>query len=298
MGPRPSASELRLLVELAARYGRELLRIGRGARDFADTLIQAEVLHANAARLRGDLRLQQMYATFYAPPPDKLRRAAQAPTLARNLGLPLETVRRRVRRLAADGVFDLNRRGVLFSQRALRSAAHRVLLEEVYDLTRELYGRLQQAGLISPMALPAPRTGMPSPAAPPLRIVLRQAADSFIEVGRAFAGIAGGVPEGFILMDVVAEASGPRRPRNAAEVAHDLGLSVESVRRRLAELNALGLCAEGDGGLMPGRALAADALEALGADCHAALAGLFAALSEVGVLTLWDAEAEAAARAA
>jgi len=298
MGSRPSFAEL-LVLEAAAGYAVGLLRIGRGSHDFTDTLIQAEVLHANAGRLRGDPRLQQMYATFYAPPPDSLRRVAQAPGVARNLGIPVEAVRRRVRRLAAEGVFDLNRRGILFSERALRSEAHRILMEEVYALTRGLYLRLRRDGAIASMALRPPKAGMPSSSAPPFRIVLRQAVDAFLALARAFARSAGAIPDGFILMEVIGGRMAAEASLDGSAFASDLGLPLDVVRSGLAGLIAHGLLAESGGAAVArGPSLDAERTEALATACHAALASMLSALSEVGVLSHWDSEAQAEAEAA
>lgn len=313
-------SHLRLLMREANAFVLELLSLGRGGRDYIDALILAATYQANSAPLTAEVRLQQMYATLYTPPPDSVRRPISVSALAASLRLPFETVRRRVARLTAEGVVDVSRRGVLFSQRALRSPGHGVALHRNYRCVRSLYRRLKKIGVIDQMGLPAPKSEIAADAAPPLRIVLRLSADYFLRMMETLTAYVGDPISGFVLMAVVqgntrdlpdevrgGDAPGPlgfvpdslRRPVRTVEVATELGMPHESARRRLARLVADGRCrAEGAGFVVPAEVLARPGMmDALGRN-QAALQRMFAALAELGVLARWDRDADGVEAAA
>lgn len=312
-------STLRLTLRAANDFVLELVRIGRGRRDFTDALILAAVFQANVAPMRGDLRLQQKYATFYAPPPENVRRPVSVSAVAASLSLPFETVRRRVARLTAEGLLDVSRRGVIFSMRALRSSAHRIALEQNFETVRALYLRLKRAGVMDAMGLPPARTDIADPAAPPLRIAARLSADYVLRMVELLTAGGGDATNGFILMAVVrantrdvpdrmrgADPEGAgllddalRRPARPADIARELGLSQETTRRRLAQLVASGRCMARDGGVVvPQSVLARPPIAEAMRLNYVNLARMFAGLAELGVLAVWDRQAGAMEAAA
>jgi hypothetical protein len=80
-----------------------------------------------------------------------------------------------------------------------------------------------------------------------------------------------------------------RVPVATAAVARRLGLPTETVRRRVAALMARRFCVRVKGGLMaPAEALAKPLLQAAIVGNASNLQRLFAALSQLGVLRVWD----------
>src|SRR6185295_13738301 len=74
----------------------DIIEIARGPGQGYDPLILGVVSSASVATVNQDIRLQLAYATVDRPPPDALRRPVSINAIARSLGLPYETVRRRV----------------------------------------------------------------------------------------------------------------------------------------------------------------------------------------------------------
>jgi hypothetical protein len=144
-------------------------RFVRWGLDYLDALIMMAVTQANVAPIIADPALQRRYATYAAIPPDDLRRPISIHATAHSLGLPYETVRRRVTRLALLGVYQIGADGVLVPGSHLRRLSHQRALEEVYARLRQVYVRLRAAGLLA--ELPS-TTGEPD-APPPLRLAAR-----------------------------------------------------------------------------------------------------------------------------
>lgn len=88
--------EIRHLTSLAPSFG-----------DVLGSLIFAGVLRANTARLLGSPNEAWAYARQSTPPPDDLRSPVSIRNLARDLGMPYETVRRHTAALTAQGYLKM-----------------------------------------------------------------------------------------------------------------------------------------------------------------------------------------------
>lgn len=303
-------STLRFALRTSNSYLIDLLVHSRGQRDFTDALILAAMVQSNSATLAGDVALQQRYGVFEAPPPASVRRPISISAVSASLGLPFETVRRRMKRLVAAGVCDHSPDGVRYSDAMLASPEHLCILEAHYKLTRAFYGRLRRAGgieLFSPPQAPAWADDRP-----PLRVVYRLANDYFLRMmehlipqfpnlSRAFIVLAvvrlntAGFPDtlrggdGLDPRDYIPDSY--RKPARASAVASELGLPGETVRRNLMALVEDGRCRKLPGGyIVPAEVLArANVITAWDANLRD-LARLFGDLAETGVLALWDAE--------
>lgn len=320
MIPEIPISTLRLALRTSNAFVVEMLTACRAERDFTDALILMTLVQCNAASLAGDVALQRRYGAFETPAPESLRRAISINAIATSLGLPFETVRRRAKRLVADGVCEIVPEGLQFRQAPLTSDRHREVLEEVYDLVRELYHRLKRAGCLDLMGLPAQGGAAWTDASPPVRIVWRVASDyvlrvmehilpNFRSLSRAFIVLAVVRANTEALPDTVRGADGVeveafppdclRRPARASEVATILGLPHETVRRHLAALIAEERCERvRDGVIVPAAVLARpNVLNAWGPNFRN-LSRMFVELSDTGVLALWDCELAAGQSAA
>jgi len=292
----------------------------RGDSDFTDALILATLVQCNAAPVSADPVLQRRYATFESPAPDDLRRPISINAIASSLGLPFETVRRRVKRMIAAGVVEMVPDGVRLVGANLHAPHHRAALDKTYATVRAFHQRLKANGCLDLMPLPPPGEGGWSFEAPPVRIVWRVASDyllrmmehllpTFPSLSRAFIVLAvtrlntaqmpdamrGG--EGLTVEDFVPDFY--RRPARASEVASLLGLPHETVRRHLVALVEDEHCArERDGFIVPAATLARPNVVAASSANFRHLTRMFAELSELGVLPLWDEDQMAASTAA
>ncbi|CAN7368694.1 hypothetical protein LJR219_002185 [Phenylobacterium sp. LjRoot219] len=298
----------------------DMLRAYRSQRDFTDALILATLVQCNSAPVSADPVLQRRYATFGATAPESLRRAISINAIASSLDLPFETVRRRVKRLIADGACEVVPEGIRLVDATLHSAHHRIALEGTYETVRALYWRLKHNDCLQLMDLPQSHGPGWSNDDPPVRIVWRAASDyllrmmehllpNFPSLSRAFIVLGvfrlntEGLPdmmrggEGILPEDHVPDAY--RKPARASEVAAMLGLPHETVRRHLAALIEEGRCVRvRDGFVVPAETLARqNVVNAWGANFRH-LTRMFAVLSELGVLGLWDAEMAAESTAA
>jgi DNA-binding Lrp family transcriptional regulator len=302
-------------VRVAFRAGNafilDLLKAHRGGRDFTDALILAALVQSGAATLTGQPELQRRYATFAEPPPEALRRAISVNAVAASLGLPFETVRRRMKNLVAAGICEATGQGVRLHQSSLACAEHRLALDAAYVATRGLYRRLTWAGCAPLMDLPPLAQPLPGPE-PPSRIAWRASADYLLRMMEHLLPRFENLVRAFVVLEVVranvaglpdavrgedsAEVSafvpdGYRRPVRASEIAASLGLPAETTRRNLAEAVEEGRCRRvGPGFIVPAEVLAREAVLSAAAANFRNLSRMFAELAEAGVLARWEAE--------
>lgn len=320
MAQTTSISTLRFALRLANSFVMDMLRAYRSHSDFTDALILATLVQCNSAPVSADPVLQRRYATFGAAAPEALRRAISINAIASSLDLPFETVRRRVKRLIANGVCEVVPEGVRLVDATLRSPHHRMALEGTYATVRNLYWRLKHNDCLKLMDLPPATDAGWTHDDPPVRIVWRAASDyllrmmehlvpNFPSLSRAFIVLAvfrlntealpdmmrGG--EGVMPEDHVPDVY--RKPARASEVATMLGLPHETVRRHLTALIDEGRCVRmRDGFIVPSETLARqNVVNAWGANFRH-LTRMFCVLGELGVLRLWDAEQAAESTAA
>jgi DNA-binding IclR family transcriptional regulator len=303
-------STLRFALRAANNFIIDGLASYQSRGDFTDALILATLVQSNSAPVSADPALQRRYATFESVAPDSLRRPISINAIAGSLGLPFETVRRRIKRMVAEGLAEVAPEGIRLVGVHLQSPRHQAALDSTYATVRALYERLKAGGCLELMNLPPQNGPGWSPEAPPVRIVWRAASDYLLRMmehllpnvpslSRAFVVLAvfrvntltlpdsvrGG--EGLTPDDFVPDSY--RRPARASEVATLLGLPHETVRRHLAALVEEERCMRvRDGFIVPAAMLARpNVVHASGANFRH-LARMFAELSELGLLALWD----------
>lgn len=292
------------MIALRASSGLILdqVRLARGPLDFLDALIVMAVSQANVAPITRDPELNARYATYDQPPPEPLRRPISVNAVAQSLGAPFETVRRRVSRLSKVGIYRVSPAGVIVPGWVVRVATHRAALRAGYDRTRGLYFHLAALGALPPMPEAAPWTE-----APPLRAVARLGADYLLRLIMTAGAELGDLTDAAIWLEVLRSSHehlpddagcdrGQSRPVRMTALARRIGMPFETVRRRMADLTARGLCeTTADGVVLGPEATSGPALERIGEGNHRDLGRMFAALGHLGVLAAWRADAALAA---
>lgn len=305
IAPAP-ISTLRLALRIANAFTLDLLTIYRGDRDFTDALILAALMQRKAVGLAGE--------------PEHLRGAISINALAVSLGLPFETVRRRSKRLIAEGLCEAAADGIRISTPLLASEAHHEALHAAYETAQTLYLRLVRANCIQLMSLPPPVESALPDGGPPVRIVWRATVDYFLRIMELLLPHFSHLTQAFVLQAVAAgntaelpdtmrgedrmdvDALVPdsyRKPVRASEVAKRLGAPHETVRRNLAGLVEEGRCKAVQGGfIVPAAVLAQGTVAAAYAPNFQNLRRMFMALADAGVLARWEGEREAPESAA
>jgi DNA-binding Lrp family transcriptional regulator len=290
-----------------------LAEVGCGE-DLLDRTLIIAIGQANVEAIDTDPALQGRYDTLDELPPDTLRRPVSISAVAATAGMPFETVRRRIQRLVAEGLCETDSGGVRLPSRIVGRKAARRTFEEMYDLTRTLYLRLEANGCLNGLAL----SGI-APAAfaepRPVRIVTRLACGHFLRMIGALVRAVGDLTSALILMATLRENSehiaempslvvsdglmpdALKVPAPADRIADMLGLGESTVSRRLARLVREGRCLRRKGGvIVAADYVAQPEIVALLQFNHSSLLRLFEPLQRLGLLSAWSAEAEAAER--
>lgn len=306
-GPRRPAAEMRLASRLSVAFLLDLIHIRRRGRHVLDMLLSVAVIQANVAEISRRADLQIAYSEFGDPPPDELRRPISQSALANSLGLPFETVRRRVKAMAADQLCLIVDGGVIVPAAVLSAPENMVSGLAVYERMRAFYEQIDSLGLLHD--LPRPSVALPGDAAP-LRAMGRLTADYVLRVVETLVAITGDVLDALIFLEVFRQNIGHlpvqlpqgetleardmapddlRRPVSMLALAARLGLPAETVRRRIIQLVEADICERHKGGIIvPARAMARPAVQAAIVANAANLQRLFAGLAQLGVLDLWD----------
>jgi predicted transcriptional regulator len=242
--------------------------IAREGRGVLDALILSTISSATVARITQDDELELAFAGLDTAPPEPLRRPISINALAQSLGVPFETVRRRVKALAAGGECELSRGGVLQPQEAVLTETYFDQAWRRYLCTRQLYFDLRPMGQTPPTPADAPRLTVH-----PVRIVNRAVALWGLRAVEPLNAIAGSPLDACLLLHVAKLdsshiplsafpndrplACAERRGVSAQALARSAGMPAETVRRRLLGLIEKGLVERRSDGVV----LAAGGLE-------------------------------------
>lgn len=308
-GPQVHWPIVRLLVDFLL----DAADIARKGGSVLDTLILTVVIEANVASLSQDPALQRKYGALGSPPPDDLRRPVSMSGVAASLGLPFETVRRHLNRLAAAGECVIGPKGVVVPTARLASPDYVQLGVAQYERTRALYRDIKALGILDSVAPPGAADADPPLAsdAPPVRICTRLLSEYYLRViellmrrvgdpvsglivvGLARANMSGFTPEQRAAGHILPEAV--RKPVRRTALAEQLGLPAETVRRRLIDLEQRGYCHTTAGGVSfaPEAMLNPDAMLMFEENQRNFLR-FVNRLRRCGLLDLWDAELRAA----
>lgn len=270
------------------------VRLGRGPLDFLDAVILMAVSQANVEPILRDAALHRQFATYDRVPPDDLRRPISINAVAQSLGAPFETVRRRVTRLSRVRAYRITPAGVFVPGWVVQLGAHRASLEAGYRRTQALYFRLSELGALPPIPAAEPWRG-----ADPLRAVARSGAEYLLRLIATASAELGDLTDAVIWLEVLrsthehlpAEAGIDRerhQPVRVTVLAKRLGMPLETVRRRAADLVARGVLQAGDGGVtLGGETASGPNLARIADDNHRDLGRMFASLGQLGIVAAW-----------
>jgi len=310
-----SASTQRLFLDygqIASTFMVELLEAYSRDRDLTDSVILAALVQNTTAAVASDPSLERRYGQFEAPVPEDFHRTISVNALATSLGLPFETLRRRLKRMTAEGLCAVGPRGVRASWRLLTSDAHRQTLESVCECVRRLHQRLERASGLQCMNLRRPAGVVPFCGASPVRIVYRTATRHFLRTMELLLPQVSSVTQAFIVLEILAantevlsqafdgakrpnvedhRPDGCGRPIRACEMAARLSLPPETARRQLAVLVDEGRCRRiPNGAVTPAALLTEPKMVATMIANVQNLRRLFDDLAATGVLARWEME--------
>lgn len=300
------AMRLRMISRLTTGFVLDVVSYTRGNGHILDTLLLSAIIQANIADVDRDTDLQARLLKDDAPPTDEMRRPVSMNALANSLELPFETVRRRITKLIQDGYVAQADGGVIVPTSVLTQPEYYDGAFRGYERLRVFYYQLRDYGLLEELPPPTAALG---DGVFPIRAISRLVG-AFVLRMVEILGLAGHLVDGLVMLEVFRSNTehlptdprlekGPhvvggvkddsRRPISVTAVAQRLGLPQETVRRHAKSLVERGVCARIDGGLIvPARTLGNRHMQSALAGNANNLQRLFAALSRMGVLEVWD----------
>ena len=282
-----------MLAGLSFAFLLDEMAAGVGGLEPLDALLVLAINQANIAPLTRDPEARARYGGLDAPAPDGERRPVSINAVAASLGLPFETVRRRIRRLAAEQVCTVSPEGVVVPASFLASPGYLQSVMRGHERLRRFYVELRGAGLVE--ALPSPAFDTDSV---PVRAAARLLADYVLRAAEGLMREAGNVISVLVLVALLAAALADEGRMGAAPralsvraIAIRLKLSAETARRHVAELVEEGLCVRTPAGLLiMEETLARPGLRLLFAENAGNVQRLLAGLAERGVIRAWEAQ--------
>lgn len=262
----PAIDSRRLTARQSAEYFLNIVRLLDRAvdRDLVTTLTFLSIARANMRQFTKDPDRSMRYAAMDAVPPDTERVPVTVYAVAKELGIPYETVRRHAAKLRKDDLCEAVPGGLIIPNRAFFNAAMLEAVTAHWALTQELVN--SAGGYATPLSDPPP--GDVS------RQVVRLGVDYFLDVialiGRTLEVDALGalVMRAVSFVNVEQHAYDPtaypdvpvgpgdseREPVSVYAVAKTLSLPYETTRRHVRRLMELGLLEKsGAGVIVPAR---------------------------------------------
>lgn len=256
----------RLVGQFSSDYVLRWIRLSTALfGDITTAIIFATITQANIAYLDQRSEGTRAWGALDTPAPDNLRRPITAYAAAAALGLPRETLRRKLNGLKAEGYVEETPDGVIIRAEAMLRPHLVAAVIANTDLARDFCLRLQRAGIVS-----VDRTGG-ADLEEPLHRAIGRATNTFclrflenvmaLSAGDLMLGLTACALEAANirgLADSATELVGPirtipdsvRHPTTAAALAKELGLPRETTRRHLHRLIALGVCRTVPGGFI------------------------------------------------
>lgn len=281
--------------------------ISRRDRDLIDSLLFATIIASNVAPLTQDASLQLTYASSPAPP--EARRPVSVNAVAQSMRIPFETARRRIRAMAKEGILEISPRGVVAPHSILQRPDFIQGILQRHERVGRFYRDLAAIGALDSISA-APSATADAPVLITNRLtweyVLRMADEMIEMIGDPLSGliqleiirhnIEGLAPEELAAWAHAPPAGG--QPIRTGVLAARLGLSPETARRYVMGLEAAGFCARSSRGalaiLPPHRDTS---LRRVVLDNLSNVQRMFSRLGQLGVLSTFDRETPAAARA-
>lgn len=297
------------LTALSLAYLLDSIEISRDGADIVDRLLVAAILDANLGPVKQDASLQAAYAGVHDPPPQALFRPVSINAIAQSLGLPFETVRRRVSRLVRGGTCAVIAQGLVASQDHLGSSAFKAMSVARYERLRRFYVDLKAADALPPLRDGAAAQS-PSGEAP-VRIANRILAEHLMRFIEMVMRRIGDPLTALVLLHMaraniedvdlsrgdLEDLAARTRPITNKRLADLLNISPETVRRRTGALSRTGYCRRTALGFVARfEMLDRPELVRLVAHNAAEMRRLFTDLDRLGFLAAWDAVSTRSAR--
>jgi DNA-binding Lrp family transcriptional regulator len=277
-----------MLASCSFAFLLDIISNGVGRLEPLDALLVLAINQANIAPLTRDHEARARYGALATPAPDDLRRPLSINAAASSLGLPFETVRRRLRRLASDGVCRISAEGVIIPASYLASADYLSSATFDHERLRRFYAVLRIDGYAEGL----PASIYPADPAAPVRAAMRLLADYVLRTAEGLMRETGNVISAVILVALLSAAlldDEAPAPATVKWLALQLGLPAETVRRHVADLEEDGLCARTSRGVaITEEILARPGLQLLLTDNAANVRRLLTGLAERGVTAAWE----------
>lgn len=278
-----AALHARALMSLSGAFMLDQVASGMAGLDPRDALLVMAINQANIAPLTRDPAARARYGALETPAPDDERRPVSLSAIACSLGLPYETVRRRVGRLHALGVCQLGAHGAVVPESFLASPPYMASVVAAYVRLHRFYLDVSAADLMP--SLP-PSRYPPEPTAP-VRASLRIIADYLLRTSEALIALTGDLVSSLAFLAVLSEGETPP-PSSVSAIARRLAMPQETVRRHCAALVEAGWCARVDRTFtVTPEILARPEVTALISENAVGVHRLFAALAERGLIEAW-----------
>jgi hypothetical protein len=288
--PAGADRRLREVTRLSLAFVLEAATSGMAGLATIDAVLVMAVNQANIAPLTRDSDARLRYGALDAPAPDDERRPVSVSAVAASLGLPYETARRRMGRLADRGVCVLAEAGVVVPQGFLGSESYLASARSLHERAWSFYRDARAAGLVGDL----PASNYPTDSGVPIRGAARLLADYLLRTSELFVSRFGDLVSSLIAMRLLLLALGTepaagRRGGSVAALAARRGIPAETVRRHVLEMAARGDCQRrrAEVSLPPGLLEAPAFTELLG-DNAVNVSRLFAGLAERGVIEAWE----------
>lgn len=268
------------ILALSGDFLLDQVTTGMAGMDCRDAILVMAINQANIAPLTRDPEARTRHGALESPAPDDDRRPVSLSAIASSLGLPYETVRRRVRRLEAQGVCRLSAHGAVVPESFLASPAYLSSVVAAHARLACFYRDVRDAGLLQPL----PPSRYPPEPTIPVRASLRLIADYLLRTGEMVMGLTGDLVSGLAFVAILCRPGG-----SASAVARRLGMPHETVRRHCAELVADRWCLRaGRGYAVAPESLARRDVAAFVRTNASNVQRLFAALAERGLIEAWE----------
>lgn len=301
-----SDTEDETVMRLAGRLVLDHVTVARFGFDLVDALVLMTITQANVEQITRDSELQRLYATYDQLPPDEMRRPISVNAVAQSLGIPFETVRRRVVKMSLLGILKSSSQGVITPSPMVLNRRHRLALESAYSRACSLHEDMDRKGLGEAYDAATVWQGPE-----PLRLVARVSADYLLRLVHLLMSETGDTLAATVWLAIFCDnvavdgrgtargIPGVQKPMSMAALSRRLRLSNETVRRRVASLVAQDVCKQsGNTVVVDASVLARPGVQRLLTRNRQDVRRMYMTLAEYGIPQRWREAANSASVAA
>lgn len=263
--------------------------LGGTFRSPLDTVLALAIGQANLAHMARDLAFQRTYAGLSNSPPDELRRPVRPRSIATSLGMPQETVRRRVASMIEAGLLVQTDTGVFMPKSVTEAPTYLTTAHATCAAIGGLYAALRRVGALAPPACQDRDGEIPH------RYMMRLWGDHFLRLIETLLPMVQ-EPLGIVLLFAILRASGATeagggRPVSVSVLSRDLGVPFETARRNALRLTQSGFCEKAPRGYLVTPELLEEPIWRQLAERHRViLTRFFTIMDERRLLGWWEAD--------